>query len=292
MMRKPAYPVLIPCEGEELVGIVHQGAADQQRAVVVIVAGGPQYRVGAHRQFLSLAKVLATEGYTVLRFDLRGMGDSSGGYLGFENSHADISCAIDHLVENEPQVREIVLFGECESASGALFYGYSDRRVKGLILINPWVRTPEGRAKVIIRHYYVQRLFSGSFWRKVLGGQYRPLDSLQSFGLMLGRVLRGWYGSARARNAAEADDTYGLPLPVRTAAGFKRFDGRKLIVVSGNDYIAREFDVIVKSSASWKGLMDSENVQRLDVPEADHSFSEPSAKARVQQAVLRWMQSW
>lgn len=45
---------------------------------VVIIVGGPQYRAGSHRQFVLLARALATAGYPVLRFDYSGMGDSDG----------------------------------------------------------------------------------------------------------------------------------------------------------------------------------------------------------------------
>ncbi|KAB8057318.1 hydrolase 1, exosortase A system-associated, partial [Janthinobacterium violaceinigrum] len=58
-----------------LVGILSLPAAPGPRGVL-IVTGGPQYRVGSHRQFVLLARALAAQGVPVLRFDLRGMGDS------------------------------------------------------------------------------------------------------------------------------------------------------------------------------------------------------------------------
>jgi exosortase A-associated hydrolase 1 len=297
MTSEAVYPLLIPCEGEELVGIVHRGAAEQQRAIVVIVAGGPQYRVGAHRQFVSLANLLAAEGYTVLRFDLRGMGDSSGRHLGFEKSGEDIRRAIDRLLETEPGLSEVVLYGECESASGALFYAYKDARVKGLILVNPWVRTPEVRAQVFMRHYYFQRLFAPALWRKVIRGEFRPVHSLLSFGQLLRRSVQGWYLALQPKwangtnrtNGGKEDEMEGMPLPARTAAGFQRFNGEKLVIVSGNDYIAKEFDLVVNISPNWKGLMSADGVKRVDIPGADHSFSDPASKQRVQHAVLQWM---
>ncbi len=72
-------PVVFPCGSDRLVGMLHRGDTDRrrQRGVVVVVAGGPQYRAGAHRQFVSLARKLAQHGYPVLRFDLRGMGEAA-----------------------------------------------------------------------------------------------------------------------------------------------------------------------------------------------------------------------
>jgi len=75
--------VVYECQGQRCVGLVHApGAAS---IGVVIVVGGPQYRVGSHRQFLLLARSLAADGVPVLRFDYRGMGDSEGDIRDFEN---------------------------------------------------------------------------------------------------------------------------------------------------------------------------------------------------------------
>ena len=44
-----------PCQQQSLVGILHN--PEQVSTVgVVIVVGGPQYRVGSHRQFTQLAR--------------------------------------------------------------------------------------------------------------------------------------------------------------------------------------------------------------------------------------------
>src|SRR3546814_1414367 len=77
-----------PCAEAELVGILHLPAAAARRGVLIVV-GGPQYRAGSHRQFLLIARRLAEQGYPVLRFDHRGIGDSDGPYLGFEALDAD-----------------------------------------------------------------------------------------------------------------------------------------------------------------------------------------------------------
>jgi pimeloyl-ACP methyl ester carboxylesterase len=70
-------------EGDTLLGILHAPAIVRSGTTgtgVVIVVGGPQYRGGSHRQFVQLARRLAHEGHAVLRFDVRGMGDSSGAW--------------------------------------------------------------------------------------------------------------------------------------------------------------------------------------------------------------------
>jgi exosortase A-associated hydrolase 1/exosortase A-associated hydrolase 2 len=285
------YPVVFPCQGESLMGVIHRGIEAGRRGVIIVVAGGPQYRAGAHRQFVQLARKLASAGHSVLRFDLRGMGDSSGEHLGFEHSVPDIRAAIDTLLASEPGVQEVVLFGECESASGILFYAFRDSRVKGIALVNPWVRTEGGRAEVIMKHYYLSRLLSPDFWRKVRSGRFNILESLRSLSAtardyLQGRKLR------RQGLAGQDEDISTLPLPVKTAVGLRRFPGPVMILMSGHDYIAREFDEVVKSSQAWRGLLEEARVSRRDVAGADHTFSREVWKRQASDWVCEWLHSF
>ncbi len=289
----PEDPVVFPCEGEDLVGVLHRAESTARRGVVIVVAGGPQYRAGAHRQFVSLARTLVTAGYPVLRFDLRGMGDSSGAHRGFQHSNPDIRAAIDALLAREPQLKEVVLFGECESASGILFYAFQDPRVKGVALINPWVRTQESHARVIVKHYYSQRLLSREFWRKVFSGKFRVWESLGE----LARVLRAYWAGLQANAvpqqvASTYEDLADLPLPIKTAVGLRSFDGQVLILMSGRDYIAREFDEVVKESKTWDGLLANPRIKRLDLAEADHTFSRDVWRSQAADSVRDWIDSW
>ncbi|HEU4627063.1 MAG TPA: hydrolase 1, exosortase A system-associated [Steroidobacteraceae bacterium] len=285
------YPVLFACAGDELTGMIHRGRPDAKRGVVIVVAGGPQYRAGAHRQFVSLARKLASRcGYPVLRFDLRGMGDSAGVHRGFQQSAADIRAAIDTLLKHEPSLESVVLLGECESASGILFYAYRDERAQGVVLVNPWVRTEGGRAEVIMKHYYWSRLTSKDFWRKVAGGQFNPIESLVGFFTTVRNYLSG--RKLRRVTADDSADVANLPLPVKTAVGLRRFRGRVLILMSGNDYIAREFDEVIRSSQAWVGLLDDPRVLRRDLEGADHTFSREQWKRQASDWVCEWVASW
>ena len=58
-------PMVFHCEREQLVGMLHRGANPDARLGVLIVVGGPQYRVGSHRQFVLMARDLAAAGYPV-----------------------------------------------------------------------------------------------------------------------------------------------------------------------------------------------------------------------------------
>ena len=108
----PEEPLCIESQGERLIGVLHrpQTPGNLTRGVVVVV-GGPQYRIGSHRQFVLLARSLAARGTPVLRFDLAGMGDSGGEFAGFERSAADIRAAIDALQHGGAQRARRVSLG-------------------------------------------------------------------------------------------------------------------------------------------------------------------------------------
>jgi exosortase A-associated hydrolase 1/exosortase A-associated hydrolase 2 len=290
--RGSEYPLLFKCETGDLVAILHRGNPGARRGVVIVVAGGPQYRVGAHRQFVSLARRLAARGHPVLRFDLRGMGDSGGSHLGYQHSDPDIRAAIDTLTAEQPQVDEVVLFGECESASGILFYAYQDSRVKGIVLVNPWVRTEEVQARVLLKHYYVTRLLSRAFWRKLASGEVESSHSLVSFFQVLRTYFHGKKMGALSKAALGHEDISSLPLPLKTAEGLRRFRGPAMILMSGRDYIAREFEEVTGSSKAWHGLLDDPRICRRVLADADHTFSREIWKSQIVDWLAEWLDGW
>jgi len=97
-----------------MLGIVNVPDPPPRRGVVFVVADGPQYRIGAQRQFVSLGRSIEAHGYAALRFDYRGMGDSEGHHRGFLHVDSDIRAAVDALIANVPTVEEVVLWGECD----------------------------------------------------------------------------------------------------------------------------------------------------------------------------------
>ena len=132
------------CAGDTLLGILHPAQGVPCGIGLLLVVGGPQYRVGSHRQFVLLARALAAVGIPVFRFDYRGMGDSTGQPRHFEAIAPDIGAALDTFLAESPDLRGVVLWGLCDAATANAFYARSDHRVLGQIALNPWVRPAEG----------------------------------------------------------------------------------------------------------------------------------------------------
>jgi len=332
----PEQAFAFALEGDTLLGILHPPAAACASGTgVLVVVGGPQYRAGSHRQFVALARRLATEGHAVLRFDARGMGDSSGALRSFEHISADIGAALAQLRLRQPQLQRIVLWGLCDGASAALLHlhAHPETTVHGMCLLNPWVRSETSLARTEIRHYYRQRLLQRSFWAKLLRGQ------------IAGAALRGLWRSLRAASAG-AEGTAGQPSAAESAAdergarsakggkGGKGAEGAELagkareagssatantapvgstlpyqqrmalawagwtdrqrpllLVLSGHDYTAREFEDTVAADPHWRGALQRPSVQRHDATGADHTFSAPNESDALEALTLEWLRA-
>lgn len=274
--------LLFSCHGEELVAVLTQPEVPLKAGSlgVLVVVGGPQYRVGSHRQFVLLARQLARAGMPCLRFDYRGMGDASGAMRDFAGVDEDIRAAIDVFFAQEPQLGGVVLWGLCDGASAALLYAPQDARVRGLVLLNPWVRTEAGAAAVMLRHYYLQRLLSAAFWKKLLTG-----------GVALGRSWRevGQQVSTLQGGSGPAPQAPAEALPQRLRQAWQRLDIPWRVVLSGQDFVAREFAECVAAPA-WAALDVMRQVTHLEA--ADHTFSTAQWRAEVAALTAAWVHEW
>ena len=267
----------IDCAGERLPAIVSEAPYSTDTALVIVV-GGPQYRVGSHRQFVQLARAVAARGFVALRFDVRGMGDAPGEPYSFESLDKDLRAAIDALMAARPALRRVVLYGLCDGASAALMYcrRSADRRVAGLCLLNPWLRSPQTQARTQVRHYYLQRFFDRAFWAKLLRGGV----ALQAVGGLLSSV----------RSAAAPSSGSGTDFRQLMAAGWRACSGPVLLLMSGKDLTAREFDIGSAADAAWSDAFRKAGYARIDFADADHTFSRSGDRVAMEHAVTTWLE--
>jgi exosortase A-associated hydrolase 1 len=274
-------PVGFPCRDGRLIGIVTVPSMPKPVGVVIVV-GGPQYRAGSHRQFTLLARRLGGAGHPTIRFDHRGIGDSSGSPQVFEDLDDDIAAAIDELYRECPAVESIVLWGLCDAASASLLYFESrrDPRVAGMVLVNPWVRSEATLARVHMKHYYLKRLSDRTFWNKIRNGQ---VDLIAAFRSMLGAMINATLHRSRAQRPSTKSFQH------RMANALSSFAGSVLLVLSGNDLTAKEFLETVANDSGWGVHSGRAQLERCDLPEADHTCSSPRAKGDLQRVTIAWL---
>ena len=260
--------------GDDCVAIMH-GASGAPRIGVVAIVGGPQYRVGSHRQFVLLARALAAGGVPVLRFDYRGLGDSSGSARDFTAIDIDIRAAVDTLCVRAG-VDRVVLWGLCDAASAALMYAHGDSRIVGLVALNPWVHSPATEARVRFQGYYLARLRSADFWRKIVRFQVDWRDSLASI-----------------RAHVRALSTAATPAPEhfieRMRKGWRGFAAPVLLILSGDDFTAAEFRLLGETAPAWRSLLADKPIEIVAISAANHTFSRADWRQAVETATLDWI---
>jgi len=273
------------CDLDDLVGILSLPLTEATRGVLIVV-GGPQYRAGSHRQFTLLARDLSASGVAAMRFDYRGMGDSEGDVRSFEEVDNDLRAAVDAFFTAVPTLKSVVLWGLCDGACAALFYAPHDARVSGVVLLNPWVHTEVGAARTRLKHYYLRRFMERTFWQKLLRGKFDPITAVRSLTETLKR--------SRATSPAldkPADAANQPTLPDRMRESFHQFQGNILLILSGRDLTAKQFLDTATSSKEWRKILRSPRIQRHDLAEADHTFSQRVWRNRVSAWTVDWLSS-
>ncbi len=260
-MARPLRRILtITCESEKMLATC-DGPPNAAIGWLFVV-GGTQTRVGPHRLYERLATRLSDAGQAVLRFDRRGVGDSTGEDPDYFGSHADIAAAWRALRNEFPNLHQVFGFGLCDGASALALHGRG-AELDGAVLANPWVVEPQDDLPpaAAIRGHYRRRLLDPGAWRRLLTG-----------GVDFGKLARG-ITHCRARE----DDQ----LVQRFAAGLP--DAPQIVLAEG-DGTAQAF------AAAWRDLAANTRpaASILRIPTSSHSFADPPAFEALAGALLAY----
>ena len=116
-------PVFFPSDGNTLFGVLTEPEGPRNGVGVLLIQGGDTVNVSLHRNRLAvrLARNLAADGYTCIRFDYHGLGESSGdlGALHLHNPFTEDAEAAAEVM-HQLGIDDLVLLGACFSARTAL----------------------------------------------------------------------------------------------------------------------------------------------------------------------------
>ncbi|MDO9235410.1 MAG: alpha/beta fold hydrolase [Aquabacterium sp.] len=106
----------------------------------VMLNAGVVSRIGPHRFNVKLSRHLATQGFSSLRFDLSGQGDSAppsalAAASQEEQVMLDLRDALDHIAQTTG-IERFVIAGICSGAVAAYFYAQRDERVIGTWMLD------------------------------------------------------------------------------------------------------------------------------------------------------------
>jgi exosortase A-associated hydrolase 1 len=245
-----------PCAGETLMGSLDEAPG---ATGLLIVSGGNEVRMGAHRGMATLAARVAEAGYPVFRFDRRGIGDSTGDNQGFESSIHDIAAAAATFTATTPQLRRLVAFGNCDAATAlALFHSVAG--IDALLLANPWVidTSDELPPAAAIRARYAERVRDPKQWLRLVRG-----------GVDISKLFKGLLKASK--NESQNDSG----LAVRMAQALAASGTPTTILLARGDNTAIAF------RAAWKGFA---TIKECDT--ASHSFAHAADKQWLFERVI------
>ena len=256
-----------------LVGIVTKAVSppSANRPAIVVLNTGIIHRVGHHRMFVTMSRALGAVGYTVLRFDFSGIGDSSPRYDGLslvDSCMAEIREALDWL-ERDGAASRMILIGLCSGADHAVLYGHTDPRIVGLVLMDPSI-PPTLRYYV---HYIGRRLRRLRSWFNVLSGRSRTLRMLMRH--MLPIAQRYPLQNRVPRQTIERHYRNSVDSGIEILAIFTEETTRQTY---------REQMIEALPNVSFGDRLTLEFF-----PGSDHTFALESDRSRLIQLILQWV---
>jgi pimeloyl-ACP methyl ester carboxylesterase len=273
-------PVLLGAH-RSLVGIETSPAAPvrQPKPTLVILNTGIMHRVGHHRMFVSISRRLAQEGHATLRFDFSGIGDSaprSDAMSPNDSALADIKEVVDWL-DRERGAKGLILVGLCSGADHAMAYASTDKRVVGLILMDPTVPTT---ARYYV-HYVAQRLIRLNNWISVLTGRSRLLRIIAE---------QVWWllsSSTRTHQRISSDLQHRAWLE-KVHADCMRLSTQMLVVFSGDSVRQAYREQLIEAfpNVSFQNRLRVEHFKG-----SDHTFSLANDRTKLFEVIVGWLRS-
>jgi len=250
-----------------LAGIVTEPES-VRRVAFALVSAGLVPKHGPYRLYAELARRVAENGFRTLRFDLGGIGES----LPCDKSlplrartAQELAAAIDHLCA-EHEIEGVVLGGLCSGAEDAFRCAEHDRRVVGVVMIDPFAYRTRGWAW---RHF-VHRVARRSL--RALG-RYEPL---QRGGSATGRPGAPRLVDYKYMEQREAERILGALLDRKARAHFLYTAGQR-----------ERFNHERQLGAMFPGLDLGDRVTLDYLPHIDHTQLLRSDRQVVIEAVAR-----
>lgn len=261
----------ISCHGDALAATLD---AAPGTTGLLIVSGGNEIRSGAHGGMAELAQKIAGHGYPVLRFDRRGIGDSTGNNGGFLESRQDIAAAVEHFHQNCPQLTKVVGFGNCDAAT-ALALFQPEIGFDALCIANPWTieqtkqepDVPSEPSAAAIRARYWERLKNPKTYADLLRGR-----------INLRKLFKG------LKKAAAKEENTQLALQLRDA--LERLEIPCDLLIAQRDTTALTFMAGWKS-ADYAGVRDKPNLVLHGTDTASHGFADSDSKMWLENRTLQ-----
>jgi len=292
-------------------GILHlPPKVDAGKPAIVMLPQANVCRTASGRLYVCLARHLARSGWTVLRFDPRGVGDSLGVlpyaamsemYLAIQQGKfvADALAAIE-FADKVLGCHSAILAGHCGGAATAALAAPNDRRVAGLLLMElhlhlagEWKQRVQERPPASshpplnMMGYYRRKLVSLKAWRRFFAAKSNYRAIVRS---LAGAVANRDRHDGASRHLQPILDLLGPTANVALLSSLLRCaqGGMPTLLVFGETRDAQDYASIkpvLHDAAKENPACLSEEV----VSGADHLFSRREYSGRLIDAIGVWL---
>jgi alpha-beta hydrolase superfamily lysophospholipase len=271
-----------------LFGIVTTPAAsEKRRRAVVLLNAGADHHIGPNRMYVALARRWARRGYTVLRMDFAGIGDS-GTRPGRPINEVFPPAALEDIgdaiafVRTRYGIADVTLVGLCSGAYHALRAAVASLPASRVLLINPqnyfWkegMTVNDMQLGELVRNpsLYRSRAFSIESWKRLFTGKIDVFYIAKILGNSFFLAIESGLREVARRLRIRIPNDLGWELQAVTARGvrvifvFARDEpGIKLLKIQAGSFVARVGDRC-----------------RIHILEGgDHVFSKPGPRSRME----------
>ncbi|WP_316365800.1 alpha/beta fold hydrolase [Candidatus Thiodiazotropha sp. CDECU1] len=301
--------------GLKLFGILETPSTNANNVAVLLLSPGIKMRVGPHRLYNKLSKILVSSGFTVLRFDFYGLGDSEGTlnqsalvdvYNSIQNGRyiEDTIDAMDWL-SDKYNIGKFILGGLCGGAITGMLVGSTDERVKGLIalgLINVFEGGEGNFSKFVtegqlddLKQGYMSKLTDLDSWKRIITfkSDFRTIFKILLKPIRVISVkIKNIYKNKSNKQIEFIQDASSNVNPKFAPTFFSMLQQSKkmLLIYSGGDRLLWEFKE--KFEDVYKShLTEYSHIYQLHtIPDANHILSLSNWEESMHKYVREWLE--
>lgn len=274
-------------EGQKMYGIVHEPEAIpetfEKKTGVLMLHSGRQARRGPHHFYVKVARALCAEGFTVLRYDNRGSGDSEGlEDQTLEDWFSDALCSIEYF-HHTFALEKLILWGLCGGAVLAILCAAKKpSAVDSLILCNLFYKMDVASYKGEFKTVY-KKLLTIDFWRKMIFAS--PIYYLRKGAPNVKRrFLRAFFPSRFDQTFEETAAEYIHALP----RDFAKATKPTAFIFSTADPVFAGFETEFFGNPLWSQHLTGIPLQLFRIQGADHNFSSLDYEIMAIEKTLKW----
>ena len=294
--------------GQVLYGTMHKPIErSDSLPIVVLLSPGVKMRVGPGRLYVPLTEMLCAEGFTVLRFDFFGLGDSEGELseelLADVYNHIEVGRYVDDTLSalrwlrEEHGAKQFVVGGLCGGAITGLLAAQRDQSAVGLLSLGMTVTLASNSAtpgKYLTstqlderRKGYFRNLLSLTSWWRLL--------TFKSEYSVIWHSLRQLFVKKRPVQAPAADaenlEQRGNANPLFPSAYFAFLErgGKAFMLFSEKDRLQSEYEEKFAEPYAARLVNYEGQIEKHVVRNANHVLAFHEWQQEMVEAARQWM---